>query len=257
MDIFQVIILSIVEGITEFLPISSTGHLILASHILGLSQTDFLKSFEIAIQLGAVLSVIFLYGKSYLLKLSMIKKLVVAFIPTALLGLLFYSFIKKNLLGNESVVLFALGIGGVLIIIFELILKKREEEQKQNLETLTYKQAFLVGLAQSVAIIPGVSRSATTVLGGRFLGLSMKSAVEFSFLLALPTMLAATGLDLVKNWSLFTHSEIGVLFLGFILSFTVAVFSIKFLLTFIKKYSFISFGVYRIFIALLFWTFLI
>lgn len=255
MDIFHVIILSIVEGITEFLPISSTGHLILTSHLLGIKETDFLKSFEIAIQLGAVLSILFLYGRAYLLKIEMIKKLLVAFLPTVVVGLIFYSFIKTYLIGNQGVVLLALGIGGVLIVIFELMLKG-EESHAKDLETLTYRQAFLIGVCQSIAIIPGVSRSAATVIGGRFLGLSLKGALEFSFLLALPTMLAATGLDLFKNVHFFTGSQVGLLLLGFVVSFLVAIFSVKFLLKFVRDHSFMSFGIYRIVLALAFWLLL-
>lgn len=255
MDIFQVIILGIVEGVTEFLPISSTGHLILASHLLGVAKTEFLSSFEIAIQLGAVLSILFLYGRSHLLKIDILKKISVAFLPTALVGLVFYRFIKTHLIGNESVVLLALGIGGVLMIVFELKLKARESGGGA-VDSISYRQAFLVGVFQTIAIIPGVSRSAATVIGGRFLGLNMKGALEFSFLLAFPTMLAATGLDLVKNAHLFSLPEIGLLFLGCAISFSVAVLSIKFLITFVRKHSFTSFGVYRILLALAFWSFL-
>jgi len=254
MTILHSIILSIVEGVTEFLPISSTGHLILASKILDIAQSDFVKSFEIIIQLGAILSVVVLYYKK-IFQLETIKKLIVAFIPTAVIGLALYKVVKTYLLGNIAVVIWSLLIGGILLIILELWYKKKvrdivDIESESKLPS--YKQSFLIGLAQSVAVVPGVSRSASTIAGGLLLGMSRKSIVEFSFLLAVPTMAAASGLDIVKNYKLFTTENLLSLIIGFVGSFIVAIFSIKFLLGFIKKYDFIPFGVYRIVIALIF-----
>lgn len=251
MNILQAIILGIIEGITEFLPISSTGHLILSGQVLGLSQTEFLKNFEIAIQLGAILSVVVLYWRRFL-DFGNLKKLVVALIPTAIIGLVFYKVVKEVFLESNQIVLWSLLIGGVLLILFEWWQKEHKEAQAE-LAQISYKQSFLIGLFQSLAIVPGVSRAAATILGGLLVGLKRTVIVEFSFLLAVPTMIGATGLDLVKSGFNFTSSEIGVLLAGFISSFIVAILAIKFLLRFIQSHSFIPFGVYRILAALAFW----
>jgi len=251
MDIIKTIIFGIVEGFTEFLPISSTGHLILTSRLLDLKQTDFLKSFEIAIQLGAILSIIFLYWKSLFRKWEVIKRIITAFIPTAILGLIFYKIFKTYLL-NEIVVLWALFLGGIFLIIFELFYKGKEEGI-EGISNMSYSKSFLIGIFQSVAIIPGVSRAAATIIGGLSLGIKRKTIVEFSFLLAVPTMLAATAFDLSKNINQFSLEQVNFLIIGFIVSFIVAIISVKFLLYFIKNNSFISFGIYRIILALLFW----
>lgn len=251
MDIISGFILGVVEGITEFLPVSSTGHLILASSLLNLGSGDFTKSFELIIQLGAILSVVAVYWKSFL-KLEVLKRLIVAFIPTGIIGLALYKVVKTYLIGNEPVVLWALGIGGVILIAFEL-LHKEQPDAKESVEAMTYKQSLYIGLFQALSIIPGTSRSAATIVGGLLLGLKRTTIVEFSFLLAVPTMLAATGLDIVKNSSAFSADQFGVLAVGFVTSFVVALFSIKFLLGYIRKHNFIPFGIYRIVLALLFW----
>jgi undecaprenyl-diphosphatase len=252
MDIWQSALLGIIEGITEFLPISSTGHLILANEIFGIPQTDFTKSFEIIIQLGAILSVVFLYWKT-LWNLEIMKKLAAAFIPTGIIGFLAYKIVKTYLLGNETVVLWSLFFGGLALIIFEYR-HKENGSSIQNIGEISYRQAVMIGFCQSLAIIPGVSRSAATILGGLSLGLKRSVIVEFSFLLAVPTMLAASGLDLVKNYStLFSPENFWLLAVGFIVSFVVALGSVKFLLRHIQKHNFIPFGVYRIAAALLFW----
>jgi len=241
-----------VEGVSEFLPISSTGHLILTSRLMGISQTEFVKTFEIAIQLGAILSVVVLYWKKFLMNLEVLKKVCAAFLPTAIIGFAFYKSIKQYLLGNSHIVIWALFLGGVFLIIFELFHHEKETAVKE-ITSISYKQAMLIGAFQSIAIIPGVSRSAAAIIGGLILGLRRDVIVEFSFLLAVPTMLAATLLDLYKNANAFTQDQFAFLGVGFATSFIVAILAIKFLLSFIKKHSFISFGVYRILIALLFW----
>ena len=247
------VILGVVEGVTEFLPISSTGHLILASALLHLEQSNFLKSFEIIIQFGAILSVVVLYWKSFL-NPEILKKITVAFIPTGVIGLLLYKIIKTYLIGNEAVVLAALFLGGVALIVFEMFHTEKETATTHT-EQMTYKQAALVGVFQSISIIPGVSRSAASIVGGLLLGMKRTAIVEFSFLLAVPTMLAATGLDLVKNASAFSLDQFWVLLVGFIVSFVVALFSIKFLLAFVRRRNFVPFGVYRIVVSLLFFFF--
>lgn len=251
MDYIHAILLSIVEGITEFLPISSTGHLILVSKILNIPQTEFVKSFEIFIQLGAICSVIFLYWKTFLKGLKVWKPVVVAFLPTAILGLVFYKIIKTYLLGNSLVTVAALLIGGIILILLEKLYKEKEHHIS-DIENISLKTALFIGLFQSISMIPGVSRAAATILGALFLGTKRKTAVEFSFLLAVPTMLAATGLDLVESNFSFSLYELSLLAVGFIGSFVVAILAIKFFIRFIQNHTFIPFGVYRIVIAILF-----
>lgn len=249
MNYVEAMLLGLVEGFTEFLPISSTGHLILVSSLLGIDQTEFVKTFEIAIQLGAILAVVALYWRD-LIRIEIIKKLIVGFLPTGIIGFSVYAVAKQYLIGNEIVVVYALLIGGIAIIIFEYFHTDSTEEG--TVDTVTYKQSALIGLFQSIAIIPGVSRSAATILGGLALGLSRKTIVEFSFLLAVPTMLAATGYDLLKTAGSFSQADFRVLAAGFIVSFLVALVSMKFVLGFVRRYSFTAFGVYRIIIAILF-----
>lgn len=255
MSLLTAVIFGLVEGITEFLPISSTGHLILTADLLKTPQTEFLKSFEIAIQLGAILSVVVLYWKSFLIKFSVLKKITVAFIPTAAIGLLLYKVLKSFLLGNSSIVLWSLAIGGIFIIIFEIFYRQKQAAI-EDINSISYLKAFLIGIFQSIAIIPGVSRSAATIIGGLILGLKRKTIVEFSFLLAVPTMLAATVFDLAKSAGGFNTGQLIYLVVGFIVSFVTALLSIKFLLYFIKNHNFIPFAIYRIVLAIFMFIFL-
>ena len=252
MNFLDVVIFGIVEGITEFLPISSTGHLMLTASLLKISQSEFIKSFAIAIQLGAILSVVVLYREKLTKSLEIWKRLLVAFIPSVIIGGLFYKIVKKYFLGNNNLVLWSLFIGGLFLIIFELFHRERKDAIEE-LKEVSYPQALIIGLFQSIAIIPGVSRAAATVIGGLVIGLKRKTIVEFSFLLAVPTMLAATVFDLYKSARVFKTEEFISLGLGFVVSFLVAIVAIKLLIAFIKKHSFIVFGVYRIIIALVFW----
>lgn len=244
------IILGLLEGATEFLPVSSTGHLILASHLLGLPQTEVLKSFEIAIQLGSVLAVVVLFWKNFL-DIGVLKRLCVAFIPTGIVGFLLYRFIKDALIGNLHVVVWALALGGVLIIAVEHFHKKVEDAEA-HIHRITYLQSFFVGLAQALAVIPGVSRSGATVMGGLLLGISRTTILTFSFLLAVPTMLIATAYDLYKTPSVFVGENLGLLACGFVVAFIVAFFVVRFALSYVRNHSFVAFGVYRIVLAALF-----
>jgi undecaprenyl-diphosphatase len=252
MSLPQSIILSIIEGITEFLPISSTGHLILASHLLQIPPTDFAKSFDIAIQLAAILAVVTIYWKTLLTKQKLWLPIIAAFIPTAILGFIFYGFIKDVLFENTTITLLALFIGGIVLIVLEKTYKEKDDHI-DNLENVPLKKAVAIGFAQSLSMIPGVSRAAATIFGGMFTGLSRKASIEFSFLLAIPTMAAATGLDLIKSGYAFTSNEWGLLSVGFIGAFIPAYFTVKYFLKYIQNHTFIAFGVYRIFLALLFW----
>ena len=244
MSLLHALILGIVEGITEFLPISSTAHLILASRMLAL-DSEFVKSFEIIIQFGAILSVVVLYWKKFW-HWEVLKKLVVAVIPTGVIGLTVYKAVKGYLLGNLPVVLLSLLIGGIALIVFERF--RNGSEADVDFGEITYKKAFLIGLFQAIAVIPGVSRSAATIVGGSLIGVSKRPIVEFSFMLAVPTMLAATGLELVKGrGALAGHYD--VLAVGFVVSFITAIIAIKSFLGYIKKRDFSAFGWYRVVLA--------
>lgn len=251
MSYFHAIIIGIVQGITEFLPISSTGHMILTAELLKIKSSAFLTSFEIIIQLGSILAVVFLYWKKLFSGIEIWKKIIVAFLPSVIFGFIFYPFIKKMLEGNTTV-LWSLFLGGIILIIFELYHKEKAGDVDE-IEKISYGQAVKIGLFQCIAMIPGISRSAATIVGGLTQGLKRQTIVEFSFLLAIPTMSAATGYDLLKNASAFTFDQFGLLIIGFIVAFFVAILSIKFLLALVKKYTFVGFGVYRIVVALLFW----
>ena len=253
MTVIQAIILGIVEGVTEFLPISSTGHLILTSKLIGVADTDFTKSFEIAIQFGAILAVVALYWKKVFTTKEVWKKVLVAFIPTAVLGFTFYKILKEFLLSSPALVLWSLFLGGITLIVFELWYKRKKVATTTQIEQIDYKKSFWTGVWQALAIIPGVSRSGATVVGGMLMGVSREAIVEFSFLLAIPTMAAATGYDLFKSAGSFSFDQFYILAIGFVVSFLVAILAIKWLLYFVKNHTFITFGVYRIVVALVFW----
>jgi len=242
------LILGIVEGLTEFLPVSSTAHLILASAALRLPDSEFLKSFEIIIQLGAIFAVVVLYWTKFW-RPEVFAKLVVAFVPTGIIGLAVYKLVKAYLLGNVDVVLAALLVGGIALIVFERF--NQSVDVDVEFSEITYRKAFLIGLFQTLAIIPGVSRSAATIVGGSLIGISKRTIVEFSFLLAVPTMLAATGLELVKNHSAIA-GHVTPLAVGFVVSFITAIAAIKSFLEFIKKRDFTAFGWYRVLLAIAF-----
>lgn len=255
MDFLQVIILGIVEGVTEFLPVSSTGHLILVSELLQIPTTEFLKTFEVTIQFGAILAVVLLYWKKLLFNREIMKRVLIALLPALGVGYIFYTTIRK-LLGSGETVVAALFVGGVIIILFELF-RKEKEGTIEDITILSYKTAFFIGLFQALSVIPGVSRAGATILGGMFLGMKRKAIVEFSFLLAVPTMVAATTLDIVKNHALFSLPDVHLLLVGLLTSFLVALVAIKFLLRFVETHTFIAFGVYRIVIAILFLFFVL
>ena len=252
MNIIHVVILSLIEGFTEFLPISSTGHLILASKLLNIEPTSFAKTFEIVIQLGAILAVVVLYFKKLITSLNLLKKLVVAFIPTAIVGFTLYPFIKDVLLGSSTITLNALFFGGIALIGVEWFLKRKKTDV-QEISEVTYKQALTIGTFQSLSVVPGVSRAAATIVGGLLTGLNRPTATEFSFLLAIPTMFAATAFDIYKSRDMISQQGFLALFVGTVLSFFFAIIAIKFLIGFVKKHDFTGFGIYRILLAIAYW----
>lgn len=256
MSFLDAIILGIVEGITEFLPISSTAHLMMTSRILGISQTEFLKSFEIIIQFGAVAALVFVFGKRLVQNPWLWKKVALAFIPTSIIGFLLYNIIKSHLIGNLGVAVLGLIIGGIILIIVEHYISKKTDHPHSGLEEITNKQAVIIGFVQALAVIPGVSRSAATITSTLLFGSSRKAAAEFSFFLAIPTVAIAACYDLFKNIHV-VNDHVPVLIIGFLASFISALISIKFLLSFIQTRSFTSFGIYRIIVALLFFAFFV
>lgn len=244
MSLIHAIILGIVEGITEFLPVSSTGHMVLVSTLLKIPETEFLKSFEIIIQFGAILAVLFVSGKRLLSMGSGVKQVITAFIPTGIIGFILYKFIKHFLLGNVWITVLSLIIGGIAIIGFEYYFKRNKGELK--IEQLPIPKAIAVGIAQALAVIPGISRSAATIYSSMFFQLTRKEAVEFSFLLAVPTIAAASLFDLLKSSKGFSGGDFGLLAVGFVVAFISAYVTIRWFLGFVKSNTLTGFGIYRI-----------
>ncbi|GHV41321.1 undecaprenyl-diphosphatase [Bacteroidia bacterium] len=268
MSIIEAIIIAIVEGLTEFLPVSSTGHMIITQSLLGIESNEFIKAFTVIIQFGAILSVIVLYWNRFfrfkndkprqehdsflkfiLYKYEFYWKLLIGFIPAAILGLLFSDKIDE-LLESVTVVAVMLVIGGILMLFVDKMFNHPVEGEQE----ITYKNAFIIGFYQCIAMIPGVSRSMATIVGGMTRGLSRKNAAEFSFFLAVPTMAAATGYKLLKLITSDTGLEllkdnVGVLIIGNIVAFVVALLAIKFFIGFVTKYGFKLFGWYRIIVG--------
>lgn len=257
MNLIHTIVLGIVEGLTEFLPISSTAHIDLTRSLLSIPSTDFIKSFEVIIQLGAILAVVAIYFKR-LFSLRVIRALVIAFIPTGIIGFILYKIVKHYLLGNTMVIALALLIGGVIIVLFEKQYGSRVEEER-GIETLSNKELLSLGVAQALAVIPGVSRSGAVIIFGRAIKIPRQLITEFSFMLAVPTMLAATLYDVYKSGLSITSDQWSSIAVGFIVSFIVAYFVIKMFLGYIRTHSFSIFGWYRIILGIavfivLFWA---
>jgi undecaprenyl-diphosphatase len=251
MSIIQAIILSIIEGITEFLPVSSTGHMIIGSSLMGIASGSFTKTFTVAIQFGAILSVVVLYWKRFLKSLDFYTKLVIAFIPAAVLGLLLSKRIDA-LLEDVLVVGITMFTGGIILIFVDKWFKKTETA---GLETVNNRSALIIGFFQTIAMIPGVSRSAATIIGGLTQKLNRKTAAEFSFFLAVPTMLGATCKKLYDFYKLgaggFSGHELKLLAMGNVLAFVVAMLAIRSFITFLTKHGFKWFGYYRIIVGLI------
>jgi undecaprenyl-diphosphatase len=240
----QAIILGIVEGITEFLPISSTGHMIIASSVMGIEENSFVKAFEVIIQFGAILSVLCLYWRRFLPNLSFYKKLFVAFLPTAILGFLLKD-VVEHMLGSVQIVAWSLILGGLVLVWSDKAFAHLHSSGRKT-DDLQYKDSVKLGLFQSLAMIPGVSRSGSTIMGGLFLGMNKKDAAEFSFFLAVPTMAAATGYKLLKVYKTIEPGQGGTLLLGLVVAFLVALVAIKFFIGIVTRYGFRGFGYYRI-----------
>lgn len=248
MDVLETIIIAVVEGLTEFLPVSSTGHMIITQGILGVKSTDFVKLFTVCIQFGAILSVLVIYWRRFFQTLNFYWKLLVAFLPAAVVGFLAGDFID-SVLENVLVVAVMLIVGGIFMLFVDKIFGKTDPDQ-----TITYKKSFFIGLAQCIAMIPGVSRSMATIVGGMSQRLSRKTAAEFSFFLAVPTMLAATGYKLMlavlePGGVQMLSDNLSTLVLGNVVAFIVAILAIKFFISFLTRHGFKLFGYYRIIVG--------
>jgi len=248
MDILQTIIIAIVEGITEFLPVSSTGHMIIAQQLLGVESTDFVKAFTVIIQFGAILSVIVLYWKRFFQTWDFYLKLLIGFIPAAILGLIFSDKIDE-MLESITVVSIMLVIGGIFMLFVD-----KWFNSPQATDKVTKRNAFIIGCFQCIAMIPGVSRSMATIVGGMTQKLTRKAAAEFSFFLAVPTMAAATGYKLLKlflepNGAEILSDNLMTLIIGNVVAFIVAMMAIKFFIGYVTKYGFKLFGWYRIIVG--------
>lgn len=247
MSWINALIISIVEGLTEFLPISSTGHMIITEKLLGLDANDpFIQAFIVNIQFGAILSVVAIYFKKFIQSWDFYWKLLVAFLPAAFFGLLLNNYIEK-LLGSVAVVATMLVLGGIILVFVDKWFLKNEQIEDQE---ITYKKALIIGFYQVIAMIPGVSRSAATIIGGQTQKLNRKNAAEFSFFLAVPTMFAAAGYKLLENYKIIDNHNISLLIFGNIVSFLVALLAIKFFISFLTKNGFKLFGYYRIVVGL-------
>jgi undecaprenyl-diphosphatase len=253
MSLIQALILALVEGLTEFLPVSSTGHMIIASSVLGIAADPFTKMFTIAIQFGAILSVVVLYWKRFFQTIDFYFKLLVAFIPAMVLGLLLNDFIDQ-LLEHVEVVAIMLIVGGFIFLFIDKLFHESEENGSSD---VTYKTAFKIGLFQTMAMIPGVSRSAATIIGGLTQKLNKKTAAEFSFFLAVPTMLAATSYKLLKFYLegyTFGSHEISILVFGNLVAFVIAILAIKSFISYLTRHGFKVFGYYRIAVGIIILT---
>ena len=250
MTLFQSIVIAIVEGLTEFLPVSSTGHMIIAERLLHITETDFIKVFTVAIQLGAILSVIVLYWKKFFdfSKWQFYVKLIIGVIPALILGFLFSKKIDV-MLDSATTVAVALLVGGIILLFVDKLFTRPRIHSEAEIKP---KNAFVIGIWQCLAMVPGVSRSAASIIGGMQQKLTRSEAAEFSFFLAVPTMLAATGYKLLKYYKEsggFSKEEIKLLAVGNVVAFLVAIIAIKFFINFVKKYGFKVWGVYRIIVG--------
>jgi len=250
MTVYDSIILGIIEGFTEFLPISSTGHLIVASEFLGIEQNSVNKAYEVIIQFSAILAVIFNYKDKFTLeKRDLWMKVFAAFLPLAIIGFIFSSQIKELFSVNIVAVMFI--VGGIIFLIVEKFFIHEDKQTIHDVEKVTLKQSLLIGIAQVFALVPGTSRAGSTIIGALLVGLSRKASAEFSFLLAFPVMGAVAAYDLLKYYQDFTEANLTVLAVGFVTSFIVAYLTIKLFLKFLEKFTFVSFGVYRIIFGVL------
>jgi len=249
MDIFQAIIIGIIEGFTEFLPISSTGHMIVASEFLGIAQDDVTKAYEVIIQFAAILAVMLNYKEKMSFKKVLLwQKLIVAFLPLAIVGYIFKDEIKA--LFTVETVAWMFIIGGVVFLVVEYFYEEKEFHVN-DVEKVSYTQALWIGIAQIFSLVPGTSRAGATIIGGLLVHLDRKTSAEFSFLLAIPVMAAVSGYDLLKHYQEFADANWVAFLVGFVTAFIVAYLTIKLFLAFLQRFTFVAFGWYRIVVGVL------
>ncbi len=251
MNLIHVLILGIVEGITEFLPVSSTAHLILASKLLNISQTEFQKFFEVFIQSGAILAVVSLYLNYLKTRRNILKKIFFSFLPTAVTGFLFYKIIKNIFFESSILIVGSLLFIGVLFLLVEYLINNGKLKLRKSIDNLSLSEAIVIGLCQSLATVPGVSRAGIVIIIMIIMGYKRDEAAEYSFLLAIPTILAAGVFDLYKTREIVLLSQINCFYLsiGFLVSLITAYFTVKWLISYLKKNSLVIFGVYRILLS--------
>ena len=244
MDILQAIIIGIIEGFTEFLPISSTGHMIVASEFLGIEKSAVMDAYMVIIQFAAILAVMLLYKEKINIKeIALWKKIISAFLPLALVGFLLKDWVKEIFVSSTVAWMFI--IGGIIFIIVEYFHEDEKKESKE-VDDITWTQALIIGFGQILSLVPGTSRAGSTIIAGMLSGVSRKASTEFSFLLAIPVMMAVSGYDLLKHYNEFIGADLTAFVVGFIVAFVVAYATIKLLIVFLQRFTFIAFGIYRI-----------
>ena len=249
MDIIQAIIIGIIEGFTEFLPISSTGHMIVASEFLGIEQSALIKAYEVIIQFAAILAVVLLYrDKLNPKEIGLWQKVFVAFLPLAIIGYLLKDWVKQIFAVDTVAWMFI--VGGIIFIVVEYF-HKDEESSSKDIEEISWSQSIWIGLGQVLSLIPGTSRAGATIIAGMLSGVSRKASTEFSFLLAIPVMTAVSGYDLLKHYKDFMGADLVAFVVGFIVAFIVAYTTIKLFIVFLQRFTFVAFGVYRIIFGVL------
>ena len=244
MDIVQAIIIGIIEGFTEFLPISSTGHMIVASKFLGIEQSAVIKAYEVIIQFAAILAVMLLYrDKINLKEMELWTKIMAAFLPLAIIGFLLKDWVKEIFIIETVAWMFI--VGGVIFIVVEYF-HEDEEKKSKEVEDVTWFQAMSIGFGQVLSLVPGTSRAGSTIIAGMLSGVNRKASTEFSFLLAIPVMTAVSGYDLLKHYKDFVGADLTAFVVGFVVAFVIAYITIKLFMAFLQRFTFIAFGIYRI-----------
>jgi undecaprenyl-diphosphatase len=252
MNLIYSLILGVVEGVTEFLPISSTAHLILTSKFMNITQTEFLKFFEVFIQSGAILAVVVIYLEYARKNIEVMKKVVVSFIPTAIVGFLLHKMIKEVFFESEELIIAAMFLIGLVFILIEYMVKTKRIKLHRSLGKMPYLDSITVGLGQALAVVPGVSRAGIVMVVMMLKGYKRDESAIYSFLLAVPTILAASGYDLIKtDPAVITNTgNLSFLVIGFVTSFITAYFSVKWLIGYLKKKTLVGFGIYRVILSL-------
>jgi len=244
MDIIQAIIIGFIEGFTEFLPISSTGHMIVASKFLGIEQSAVIKAYEVIIQFAAILAVMLLYkDKINLKEIDLWTKIMAAFLPLAIIGFLLKDWVKEIFVIETVAWMFI--VGGIIFIVVEYF-HKDEQKKSKEVEEITWFQAMSIGFGQVLSLVPGTSRAGSTIISGMLSGVNRKASTEFSFLLAIPVMMAVSGYDLLKHYDQFINADLTAFIIGFVVAFVVAYITIKLFMVFLERFTFIAFGIYRI-----------